>query len=299
MYLKKTKASTDPRLRSLLQKAVRRGADHIVAAAIRRLIMIGDQAWLRSRAIVITFEEAWPLAKNLKISKDQYTKELALIRVAHTTKQKDAAGLGALAFAFHEGDHSMLDIVPSQRILHIISEGLNRPSDYFRWALSQCSSEDGNRVVTAAKEYLPAATWGWDKTTILAGAFLAASNEVPNLPLVNNGNSQFPYWVALDKHTPEGKEVFRKVAKKYKLSYRQLIWTSFYLESAAVNALAPSPWFEAEQVWRLRKAGLNLQAATDLWDHVRPIISAELFDSAETLRSQIETQDADHPKLFP
>ncbi|MFC1967632.1 hypothetical protein ACFLV2_03250, partial [Chloroflexota bacterium] len=91
----------------------------MVQASIRKIIANGDQTWLRSRAIVITFEEAWPLAQDLVITKDQQSKENALLRVSRSTKQKDAAGLGALAFAFHEGDKSMLDIVPSKRNLQL------------------------------------------------------------------------------------------------------------------------------------------------------------------------------------
>lgn len=298
MYLKKPKASTDPRLRSLLQKAVRRGADCIVEAAIHKLIALGDRAWLRSRTVVITFEESWPLAQSLALTKDQHTKQAALLRVSHSAKQKDAAGLGALAFAFHEGDQSMLNLVPSKLALQVVSEGLDRPNAYFDSALSKCSSVESRRVVIAARNYLAAATWGWDKATILAAAFLAASGSVPTLPHSESTVSDFPYWVALDKHTPEGKEAFRRVATKYGIAYRQLIWAGFYCESAIVNALEPSAWFEVERSWRLRKAGLNMQTAMELWGHLRPMISAELSATAESLRSQVEHQGVRQGNLF-
>jgi len=298
MYLKKPKASTDPRLRSLLQKAVRRGADRVVEATIRSINAIGDRAWLRSRAVVITFEESWPLAQSLALTRDQLTKEAALLRVSRATKQKDAAGLGALAFAFHEDDQSMLDLVPSKWALRVVSEGLDRPGAYFDWALSQCSSAESRRVVMAAREYLAAATWGWDKATILAGAFLAASGGVPALPPSEPACSHFPYWVALDKHTPEGKEALRQVAAKCGTAYRQLIWAGFYCESATVNALDPSVWFEVERSWRLRKAGLNMQTAMELWNRFRPMIYAELSATAERLRSQVEDQPVGQGNLF-
>ena len=104
MYLKKPRTTTDPRLRSLLQKAVRRGASDIAGAAVHNLLTLGDQAWLRSRAVVITFEESWPLALGLTLTRDPISKVDALLRVSHAVKQKDAAGMGALAFALHEGD---------------------------------------------------------------------------------------------------------------------------------------------------------------------------------------------------
>ena len=267
-------------------------------AAIHKLISLGDRAWLRSRTVVITFEESWPLAQNLVLTRDQQTKEIALLRVTHATKQKDAAGLGALAFAFHEGDQSMLNLVPSKLALRVVSKGLDRPNAYFDSALSQCSSVESRRVVIAARNYLAAATWGWDKATILAAAFLAASGSVPTLPPSESTVSDFPYWVALDKHTPEGKAAFRRVATKYGIAYRQLIWAGFYCESAIVNALEPSAWFEVERSWRLRKAGLNMQTAMELWGRLRPMISAELSATAESLRSQVEHQAVRQGNLF-
>jgi hypothetical protein len=68
MFVKKRKDSTDPRLRSLLQKAVRRGHSAVVQNTARRLDAARDRTWLRSRAVVITFEECWPLAQQLSIS---------------------------------------------------------------------------------------------------------------------------------------------------------------------------------------------------------------------------------------
>src|SRR5262245_28296984 len=115
MFLKPRKSSTDPRLRSLLQKAVRRGAVSIVERVAARLEAIGDTTWLRSRAVVITFEECWPLASSLSIDRPLASKLEMLVSVADAAKQKEAAGLGALAHAYREGDTSMLDAVPDQR----------------------------------------------------------------------------------------------------------------------------------------------------------------------------------------
>ena len=288
MYVKKRKASTDPCLRSLLQKAVRRGSARLVESAARCLIAIGDKTWLRSRAVVITFEEAWPLAQFLQITKDYETTIAALLQAARSTKQKDAAGLGALAYAFHEGDRSMMDIVPSGRDLRIVAEAVSRPPAFFDWVRSECKDEAGTRLVQVAKQYLSAATWGWDKATILAGAFLAVSSGVPNLPPAETMDSEFPYWVALDKHTPEGKEALRRVAAESGERYRHLIWASFYFESAVVNALNTSPWFKAERNWRLRKAGLSPDSAKDVWARVRPALEAELTLHAEKLRERLQ-----------
>lgn len=288
MFLKQRKASTDPRLRSLLQKAVRRGYVDIVDATARRLFILGDKTWLRSRAVVITFEECWPLAERLALEQGESTKIRSLVDAAIAEKQKDAAGLGSLAYAYHEGDKSVERYVDDPRSVRIVAEALSRPEEFFNWVLSQAKDDRGTRVALTAKKYLAAATWEWDKTCILAGALLACTKGVPSINFCEAPDRViFPYWVALDKHTPEGKEALRKISTRLGATYRQIIWASFYCESAATNALSPSPWWEAERAWRLAKAGMSFDSASKLWESVRPSLQAELALQATALQSLV------------
>jgi len=287
MFVKERKASTDPRVRSLLQKAARRGFPVVVENAVGRLNLSGDKVWLRSRAVVITFEECWPLAASLSLSKDEGSKLRALLNVCRAVKQKDAAGLGALSYAYHEGDQSMLDIVPEQRSLRIVAEALKRPQPFFEWAKSECKTERQISVVEAAQRYLPAATWEWDKTCILAGAFLATMGEIPEPKSGETSASEFPFWVALDKHTPQGKPVLSDVAGKLRVSYRQVMWASFYFESAMVNGLCESAWWEAEKQWRLRRAGLSVEEGAALWSRARHLVREQLVAEASRLRETL------------
>jgi hypothetical protein len=291
MFLKPRKTSTDPRLRSLLQKAVRRGCVPVVERVASRLDAIGDTAWLRSRAVVITCEECWPIADSLSVDRHLRSKLEILSRVARSAKQKDAAGLGALSHAFHEGDTSMLDVVPDQRALKIISEALARPKDFFAWGISQSHSVRSTEIIRNAEKYLPVATWQWDKACILSTAFLSTDVEIPTIDICSAPQLpvEFPYWAALDKHTDEGKAVLRDVAKPLGATYRQMIWTSFYCESTEVNQLLPSPWFEAEREWRLKRAGLSWTSATELWERARPVVHRRLEEDARELRRIVES----------
>jgi hypothetical protein len=289
MFLKAPKASTDQRVRSLLQKAARRGYAQIVELALERLDRSGDKSWLRSRAIVITFEESWPLAAYLSIDRDLSSKRVALHHVTNSAKQKDAAGLGALAYAYGEGDESMLDCVPDRHILRLVSEALKRPHGFFGWVAGQSTTQRSTDIILAAQRYLPAATWQWDKSCILAGALLTTRGDMPTIEPADPPSGEFPYWVALDKHTPEGKIALTEVAKEVKSSYRRLIWTSFYLESAYVNRLLPSPWWDAERTWRLRRAGLSIDGAEELWSRARPLMRQRLEREAASLKRFVET----------
>jgi hypothetical protein len=286
MFLKPRKASTDPRLRSLLQKAVRRGFARVVEQVARRLEAIGDTTWLRSRTVVITFEEVWPLGGKLEVVREFMSKLDALLAAARSVKQKDAAGLGALAHAYREGDVSMLPFVPNPRGLKIVAESLARPQEFFAWARAEAQSEAALGVVAKAQNYLAAATWEWDKACILAGAYLAIDTHFPVLPSERVASeAEFPYWAALDKHTDEGKVAIKEVAKQIKTSYRHLLWVSFYYESATVNELSPSPWFDAERSWRLGRVGLSSDEATDLWSRAKPALRSRLEPEADALRS--------------
>jgi hypothetical protein len=289
MFLKTAREATDPRLRSLLQKATRRGFPDTTSRVAIRLTELRDTTWLRSRTVVITFEECWPAAKALQVDRDFKSKAEALGRVCRSQKNKDAAGLGALAFALHEGDVSAMEGTPDSRAVRIVAEGLNRQEAFFRWAFETCSSSDAVLVVEAARKYVGVATWGWDKACILAGAFLAATKGVPPLVDAEVSDAPFPYWVALDKHTPRGKEALKTLANVRQLGWRQLIWCSFYFESAVVNSLSESIWWEAECSWRLGKVRLTPADGFALWSRVRQFYQAEVTEDAERLRSDLES----------
>lgn len=272
----------------MLQKAARRGNGDVVQFASARLDANGDKSWLRSRAIVITFEECWPLAAELWIDRELSSKQSALLRVSGAAKQKDAAGLGALAHAYKEGDRSMLDCVPDQYTLRIVSEALRRPSAFFDWVVGQSLYQRTTDIILAAQRYLSAATWEWDKACILAGALLSTLGRPPSIESAEAPSQEFPYWVALDKHTPEGKLALNEVAKQIHTSYRRLIWASFYCESAFVKRLLPSPWWDAERTWRLRRAGLSCDAASELWSNARPLVRRRLEVGAASLKEFVE-----------
>ncbi|MGH9714007.1 MAG: hypothetical protein ACRD5M_11990 [Candidatus Acidiferrales bacterium] len=228
------------------------------------------------------------MAASLSIDRELSSKRTALLSVAKAIKQKDAAGLGALAHAYKEGDDSMMDCVPDRRTLRIVSEALERPEGFFRWITTQGSAQQCADVIWAAQRYLPAATWEWDKACILAGALLATIGDVPKIEPAEAPSDEFPYWVALDKHTPEGKVVLTEAAKLTNSSHRRLTWASFYCESARVNQLLPSLWWDAEKMWRLRRAGLSVNEAEDLWSRARPLVRERLEEGAASLKKLVE-----------
>ncbi len=108
----------------------------------------------------------------------------------------------------------------------------------------------------------------------------------------------FPYWVALDKHTPQGKTALHAASAELGIPYRKLIWAGFYYESAKTNALAKSPWWEAERRWRLNKAGLSLDSASELWSQVRPILRRLIADEEADLQQVVEVGKGKQQEIF-
>lgn len=287
MFLKKRKQTTDPALRSLVQKAVRRGFSNVAKNALVCLEAVGDRSWIRSRSAVIAAEECWPLLSELE-SKSTITARIPwLARIAETEKHKDAAGLGTLAYIVSEDDLSAYDGTEDDRTIKIVAEGIKRPDDYWNWLVEKGRKNGVAWNVQKIRSFVPWATWPWDKAFIFASAFLVVERVGSICTHIGCTNGEFPYWVAIDKHTDEGKIALRAVAKRLGYSYRQLNWVSYYCESARVNGLHESPWWEKEKRWRLERVGLTTIEAEDLWHSARTLISEAVHDDAEALRSRI------------
>lgn len=278
-----------PLLRSLLQKAIRRSRVDVATNVAYTLGSCGDSTWLNSRIGVIVFEECWQRASILHRSEPT----LATLReVSHSIKNKDAAGLGSMAHALFEGDLSTLDYAVDSTALKLVAAGLKRPESFFDWALNQCSNEDQLSTVFAAKHYFSRASWPWDKAFMIAGAYLSLNSKMPlEASAKFCTEPSFPYWIAVDKHTPQGKTALRKVASTIGVPEVQLQWTSFYLESAKTNNLMPSPWWICETEWRLSGIGLTQKGAADIWNFASPLVQAAVDDSAKLLRSMVERND--------
>lgn len=275
-----------PLLRSLLQKAVRRGYLEIVQKVVFTLASRGDSAWLHARTGVIVFEECWPCAHFLSSGTPS---AVTLESVAVARKNKDAAGLGSLAYAASEGDSQAIQKTHDPIAVKIVAAALKRPDGFFKWAITECNSEDQLAVVLASQRFISRASWPWDKAFMAAGAYLSCQGNVPQCQPSNNLPSvPFPYWTAVDKHTPQGKTALRRVASNLGISERALEWASFYFESAVTNELSPSPWWVCESKWRFDSLGLSLEAAENIWTEASSYVESMVKEQSNLLFELVE-----------
>ena len=289
--MRKANPNTHQDCRSLLQKAVRRGNRTLVAKVVDHLYEIDDIKWLKQRVGVIIVEECWPLIGEWELPKKLEEQQAAirdmLSRASMCEKFKDATGLGSLAYALSEGDDSVLTGSDEDVDIKHVSSAIQREKEYWGWIISQCSSDSTNRLVKRASVAYRKGGWPWDKAFIQAAAYLAVTDGLPKLRDGSKTESKFPFWVALDKHTPQGKTALSKAAKKTGFPWRQLNWVSFYCESGLVYNLTPSRWWDREVEWRLGKAGLSLDEARSMWTKARPVFMELLQEESKRLEQHI------------
>lgn len=269
--------------RSLLQKAVRRGAVDVAESATIHLIQKGETVWLKNRLGVITFEETWTLTRKLHFT----TNEELLIKqykeLASSSKNKNAAGLGSLGYELSKGAGSILaKNEPTNKHIKIIAEAVRRPDDFWRWVRQLKSDEEGFEFLEKAESGFKLAGWPWDKAFAIASAYLFVTDDAPVLTTFNSlPPVNFPFWVAIDKHTSVGKKALAKCAEKFNLDKTTLGWIQFYLESAKCANLQPSPWWEREKSWRLETEGVGRGKAETIWRDSSSFLH-ELLASQET-----------------
>lgn len=291
MHIRQINQNTHPACRSLLQKAVRRGSSTLVTKVFNHLYEIGDIRWLKQRIGVMIAEECWPLMVEWmppKKQEEQVVMAEILSKLANSVKFKDAAGLGALAYALSEGDGSVLTGCEEDDTIRRICEAITDANTYWEWAISQCSNTHETRLVEHAKKAYGKGGWPWDRAFIQATAYLAIMDGLPKLYTVPTIEVNFPFWVALDKHTPQGKAALHRVAKETRFSWRQLNWVSFYCESGRVTKKhEPSRWWDKEVEWRLGKVGLSFDTAEAIWAKVQPIFVEFLKEESTRLKQHI------------
>ncbi len=292
------KRNPDARFRSLLQKAIRRGNEALVlltASYLQHSPKTG-KGWLRSRAVVITFEECWPLGAQLIFNTRFHSKAAALVRVCRAVKTKAATGLGVLALALAEGDRSVLSgDSPSDRSIRIIADAVRRPDDYWGWVLKQPADVTTGRLIDNAYRFKNAGL-PHDRAIIKAAVYLALKNGVPEVaPYACQATvDAFPYWIALDQHTADGKEIYREVARDLFLPPYQLEWIGFYLEGAQTSCDVPCDWWQRYLDWQFNKAGITPATAREIWTDARPRLEAALARTGHRLHKTLYAWQLEH-----
>lgn len=275
--------------RSLLQKAVRRGAASVAEKATIHLIQKGEVNWLKNRLGIIVFEESWTHTSEIQFTTNESLLIKQYTHLAQVPKNKNAAGLGSLAYELSKGDESVLvSKDPASKHIKIVAEAIKRPDDFWGWIRKSKTDEASADFLKRAEIGFKLAGWPWDKAFALASAYLLIISEASKTVADNISEpTTFPYWVAIDKHTPEGKIALAKCSKEFNISKTTLGWIQFYLESAKCQDLQASFWWEREKEWRLRNEGITKEKAESIWCDACKYLKNTLSDQGCTLKNDI------------
>ena len=278
----------DAHYRSLLQKAVRRGNVDLVitVSALLEAISVKARAWFRTRAAVITFEECWPLGTDLIFNRRFHSKVAALVKVARCEKARDAAGLGALAHAFSLGERSVLTGDPADRHIKIVAGAIERPEDFWRWIDGRKANPAQKLLIEHARRFQSAGKPS-DRAVIKAAAYLTVAESIRAPQTAPPVSAAFPYWVAFDNHTRQGRRVLMDVARDLHIPLPQLEWAFCYFESCRANAAGISPWWERLCRWRFAKVGLEMEEARLVWEPARPQVKKALKEDSRRLHRHL------------
>lgn len=288
--MRKASPETDQVIRSFLQKAIRRGNDELAKQAIAYILKIDEFQWMRKRLAVMTFEECWHYGLTVAFDNDEHIITKHYLELAKTVKNKNAAGLGSLAYALSQGDDSVYQKDSGDKAIKIVSEAVKRPKEFWIWAHKQNLSTKQRTLVENADKGFRKAGWPWDRAFTQAAAYLAITDNIPEISYLNSTPAPtFPLWIGIDKHTKEGKIAIRKAAKRNGFNANKALWLAFYFESAKCNKIENSPWWTREIKWRMAKLQLDLEQGKEIWDELRPTVKELLREEANKLGDKLDS----------
>jgi len=286
--MRKASPDTDQVTRSLLQKALRRADIDMTRQAVAYLIHNNDFDWMRNRLAVLTFEECWTYGLEVSYDNDEHIISEHIYKLVGTVKNRNAAGLGSLAYALSEGDESVYDGGSEDRNIKIIAEAIKRHKDFWEWTKNQDITDKQKTLVEKADKGFRKAGWPWDRAFAQAAAYLAIKDDIPDTIYIQpKSDSNFPLWVAIDKHTQQGKAAIREAAKQINFNANKALWLAFYFESAKCNDIQFSPWWEREVKWRMKKLELDYEEARQTWERLKPIVIDLLKEETEKLQEKL------------
>ena len=284
----KESPGVDGRYRSLLHKAARRGYSEWIFTTSALIDSLGKlaAAWFETRTAVIVFAECWPMGSELVFTKGIHSKVAALASLAAAQKNRDATGLGFLAYTLEKGDASVLAECPGEKPLRWLARAIRNPSGFWNWVAEQNAGKDRKTLIDNAFRFQEGDR-PHDRALAMAAAYLALTQPPAAIQPAPIPKEAFPFWVVFDRHTAEGRRALRDTARDLHIPLPQLEWAHFYFEGSIVNAEAPSCWWQAYCRWHFRRLGLLPEEIHLLWEPAREQMIDALAEESQRLQGEL------------
>jgi hypothetical protein len=274
--------------RSLLQKAIRRGNQELTEKVVAYLLAVNDMAWLKKRLYVITYEECWIYGSHISLNNnlDEY-KNLAV-----TVKNKNAAGLAALAGDYNSGNYVPDSTMPEHQLnaIRSVANAIKNAPAFWQWVKKEPGYAANKNRIEMAEKAVSKAVFEIDKAMMYASAYLTVRESVPEIQFTQPINDRnFPYWIAIDKHTDRGRVMLTEAANRVGIdSYNGMI-LAFYLEGAKCNQISDSPYWDMISNWEFSHRGMTYSQAIDYWELMKPIIIDLTKDDVDKIKTRISS----------
>jgi len=280
--------------RSLLQKAVRRGNENLVEKVVNYLTIIGDQTWLRNRLVIMVYEECWMYANALRLDTNIMEQYKSL---AKAVKNKNAAGLASLAFKHTENAKGLLiNDEETNNSIRSVALGIELQDKFWELIKLESGYNDNRRSVEIAQQHIKRASFPEEKAMFLAAAYLAVNFPVSGIQMIEpNNDPNFPYWIAIDKHTGRGREIYIEACREINLDSFAGMQFGFYMEGSRCNQMQLSPFWEQMKTWQFKILGFTLEQAAEKWEKLKPLVIKKTKSTVESMIQRIEENQVKDP----
>jgi len=275
--------------RSLLQKAVRRGNNYVIDKVFRYLLLNDNKLWLKKRLVVMGYEECWSFANKININCSNYELLEQYKTLARTIKNKNADGLADLARKLNEYEYSALvGNEQEQKAIQSVANSMKYPEKYWKWIRTQPLYREHKFRIEQAKRDVNKKTISDDSSMMYAAAYLATKYPIPETQSMDPDNdSNFPYWIAVDKHTSVGREIYIEACRSIDLPAVRGMHLGFYLEGGVCNQVANSPFWDHMVNWYLNHIHFTMDEAREKWEELKPILIDLTKDSVNEMLDRI------------
>ena len=260
--------------RSLLQKAVRRGNEYVIDKVFRYLLLNDNKLWLKKRLVVMGYEECWTYANKININCSNYRLLQQYKSLSRKKKNKNADGLADLARKLNEYERTALVGNEQERkAIQSVANSMNYPDQYWKWIRTQPLYREHKFRVEQSKKDVNKKTISDDSSMMYAAAYLAVKYPIPETQSMEPDNDEdFPYWIAVDKHTSVGREIYIDACNSINLMPMRGMHLGFYLEGGVCNKVVNSPFWDHMVNWYLNHIGYTMEDAEGEWKKLKPVL---------------------------
>ena len=275
--------------RSLLQKAVRRGNEYVIEKVFKYLLLNDKKSWLKKRLVVMGYEECWTFANQLNLNCNNYQLLEQYKTLARAVKNKNADGLADLARKVNEYEFSaIVGTDEDQKAIRSVANSMIYPYYFWEWIKSQPGYNDNKVRIRQAKKDVNKKTIPDDSSMMYAAAYLAAKYPIPETKFTDqNHQPDFPYWIAIDKHTSVGREAYVEACRQIDLPSYRAEHLGFYLEGGVCNKVIESPFWDHMVTWYLNHIHFSMDEAKEKWEELKPILIELTKDAVDEMLDRI------------